>query len=71
MIVHSVLFVVIISHPSIVVHNKNIYCSGIRFEIQTFLGSVFSMLYIFSVEIGRDVIRCEMPSHDSKYVTPQ
>ena len=39
------LFVVIINHPSIAaVYNKNIYCFGIIFQIQTFLGGVFSLL---------------------------
>ena len=37
-------FVVIIKHPSIAVHNKNIYCSGI-FKMQTILGGVFSLLF--------------------------
>ena len=44
MIVHPFLFVVI-NHSSIAVHNKNISCSDILFEIQTFLGGAFSLLF--------------------------
>ena len=47
LIVHPILFGVIINHPSIAVHNKDIYFSGIRIEIQTFLADQ----YIFSTKI--------------------
>ena len=29
----------------VIVHNKSIYCSGILFEIQTFLGGAISVLF--------------------------
>ena len=49
-------FVVVIIQPLIAVHNKNISCSGTPFEIQTFLGGVFSVL--FSVCVRMCVQQC-------------
>ena len=45
MIVHPFFYIVVINHPSIDDHNKNIYYLGIIFEIQTFPGSAFSMMF--------------------------
>ena len=58
MIVHPFLFVVIINHPSIAVHNKNIYCSDILFEIQTFFGGAFSILFSVYIYIYICVCVC-------------
>ena len=66
MILHPFLFVVIINHPSIAIHNKNIYCSGLLFEIQPFLSGAFYNVVqcVYMVHASRSNCLCILRQND-------